>query len=291
MGYLKIIAAILLWSSLGIFIRKIGIPNEEIVFYSSAIAGFLQLSLLTLTGRLRVSFKSDTGSYKLFIFVLLPVFSLVNVLLFYYAFTHTTIANAVLTHYTAPVFVALTAPLFLKEKTLKATWTAITLSSLGLWLILGSPSPHEWTSLNESERNGIIAGASSGLAYAFIILVVRKIALHYSSLAVICAQNSVIALLLLPVMLQDRVFPAHAIPYLAVLGVVHSTMAPILYVQGFRSVKANEGAILGYLEPVGAIILALVFLNEAPGAYALIGGSLILLSGYLILRSKTGDRR
>jgi drug/metabolite transporter (DMT)-like permease len=286
MGYLKIIVAILLWSSLGIFIRKIGIPNEGIIFYSSAIAGLSQLSLLAITGQLGSSFKSDAGSYKLFLFVLLPVFSLVNVLLFYFAFTHTTIANAVLTHYTAPIFVALTAPVVLKEKILKTTWVAIGLSSVGLWLILGAPSPYEWTSLNESERNGIIAGACSGLAYAFIILVLRKIARHYSSLAVICAQNSVIALLLLPVILQNRIFSAHAIPYVAVMGIVHSTIAPILYVQGFRSVKANEGAILGYFEPVGAIILAFIFLNEMPGLYALLGGALILFSGYLILRAK-----
>lgn len=286
MGHLKIITAILLWSSLGIFIRKIGIPNEGIVFYSSGIAGLFQLTLLTLTGRLRGSYKSDTGSYKLLIFVLLPVFSLANVLLFYFAFTHTTIANAVLTHYTAPIFVALTAPVFLKEKVLRATWLAIALSSFGLWLILGAPSPYEWTSMNVSERNGIIAGASSGLAYAFLILILRKIALHYSSLAVICAQNSVIALLLLPVILTKGSFPLHAIPYLAVMGIVHSTIAPLLYVQGFRSVKANEAAILGYLEPVGAIILALVFLHETPRLYALFGGALILCSGYLILRAK-----
>ncbi|MBI5740192.1 MAG: EamA family transporter [Nitrospirae bacterium] len=285
-GYIKIITAILLWSSLGIFIRKIGIPNEGIVFYSSAIAGLFQLSLLTLTGRLGASYKSDTGSYKLLIFVLLPVFSLANVLLFYFAFTHTTIANAVLTHYTAPIFVALTAPFFLREKILKATWLAIALSSFGLWLILGAPSPYEWASMNENERNGIIAGASSGLAYAFIILILRKIALHYSSIAVICAQNSVIALLLLPVMLKSGPFPLHAIPYLAFMGIVHSTIAPVLYVQGFRSVKANEAAILGYLEPVGAIILALIFLREEPGLHALLGGALILCSGYLIMRAK-----
>ncbi len=286
MGYIKIIIAILIWSSLGIFIRKIGIPNEGIIFYSSAIAGFFQLSLLTLTGQIKGAFKPDNGSYKLLLFVLLPVFSLVNVLLFYFAFTHTTIANAVLTHYTAPVFVALTAPLFLKEKILKTTWIAISLSSLGLWLILGAPSLLEWAALNGSERNGIMAGASSGLAYAFIILVIRKIAPHYSSLAVICAQNSVIALILLPVILQQGLFPENEMAYLIVMGLVHSTIAPILYVQGFRSVKANEAAILGYFEPVGAIILALIFLNETPAVYALIGGLLILCSGYLILRHK-----
>ena len=70
------------------------------------------------------------------------------------------------------------------------------------------------------------------------------------------------------------------------MGVVHSTIAPILYVQGFRSVKANEAAILGYCEPIGATILAFIFFHEVPGITAFFGGAMILLSGYLILRAR-----
>jgi len=70
------------------------------------------------------------------------------------------------------------------------------------------------------------------------------------------------------------------------MGVVHSTIAPLLYVQGFRSVRANEAAILGYFEPIGATLLALVFFGEVPGIKALIGGALILYSGYIILKER-----
>ena len=76
-------------------------------------------------------------------------------------------------------------------------------------------------------------------------------------------------------------FTAQSLPYILILGIVHSTIAPFLYVQGFHSVKANEAAILGYLEPVGAIILALIFLHEIPGVNALLGGALILYSGLM----------
>lgn len=36
-------------------------------------------------------------------------------------------------------------------------------------------------------------------------------------------------------------------------------------------------AILGYFEPVGAIILALIFLHEVPDIKALLGGALIFI--------------
>jgi drug/metabolite transporter (DMT)-like permease len=285
MGYLKIITAILIWSSLGIFIRKIKLPNYCIVFYTSIIAGSLQFILLLSTGLLKKTEQFDSKVKNILLLIFAPLCFIANTMLFYFAFRNTTIANAVLTHYTAPVFVAILAPLLLKEKIQKTTWIAIVLSSIGLWLILGGKNPDPVVA-REMEHLGIIAGALSGLAYAFLILIVRKIAPLYPSLFIIFVQNGIVALVLLPFVIKIN-FPLEYIPYLITLGIVHSTLAPLLYVQGFKSVKANEAAILGYFEPVGAIILALIFLHEIPGIQALLGGALILYSGYMILKSRT----
>ncbi len=283
MAYLKIITAILIWSSLGIFVRKTGLPTADIIFYPAVIAGMLQLLILSMTGRMRSALKSDSSANSVFLLALVPICFLANMYLFYFAFTHTTIANAVLTHYTAPIFVALIAPFFLKEKILKTTWLAIILSSVGLWFILGEPVSGGWSVPRGSEQEGIIAGVLSGMAYALIILIIRKIALRYSSLFIIFIQNGIVALLLFPFVLKMHL-TLQSLPYLITLGIVHSTIAPLLYVQGLKSVKANEAAILGYFEPVGAIILALIFLNEIPGIKALLGGALILYSGFMILK-------
>ncbi len=134
-----------------------------------------------------------------------------------------------------------------------------------------------------SAQLGILAGALSGLAYAFLIIIVKKIAPVYSSLFIIFVQNCITALVLLPFVLSMP-FPLEYIPYLLVLGIFHSTLAPMLYVQGFRSVKANEAAILGYFEPVGATVLAFIFLHEIPNIQALAGGGLIIYSGYMIIK-------
>lgn len=285
MGYLKIISAILIWSSLGIFVRKIALPNADIIFYSAVIAGLVQFFLVSLTGRLKKTIRDKNSANSVFLLILLPVCFLGNTLLFYFAFTHTTIANAVLTHYTAPIFVVLMAPVFLKEKILKTAWLAIILSSLGLWLLLGAPASGEGIFTGDSESRGIIAGVISGFAYALLILIIRGIASQFSALFIIFIQNSLVALLLLPFVPMIQL-TWQSLPYIVTLGIVHSTIAPLLYVQGFKSVKAHEASILGYLEPVGAIILALIFLHEVPGIKALIGGAFILCSGYLIVRSR-----
>ncbi len=285
MGYLKIITALLIWSTLGVFIRKVDLPNTALLFYPSLIAGLIQFLVLFSRGALRNSITTEHDRKSILVLLLIPVCFVANSLLFYYAFRNTTIANAVLTHYTAPVFVAIMAPFFLKEKLHSSAWTAIILSSIGLWFILNGPSTPQGSPSGSSEYSGIIAGALSGLAYAFLIITIRSIAAKFSSLFIICVQNMTVALLLLPFILDVRVSLEH-VPYLLTLGIIHSTIAPLLYVQGFHTVKANEAAILGYSEPVGAIIVAYIFLHEIPGKTALLGGALILISGYLILKSK-----
>jgi drug/metabolite transporter (DMT)-like permease len=286
MGHIKIITAILIWSSLGIFVRRIGLPNVAIVFYSAAIAGLIQFALLVLTGGVKKELDASSSANRILLFIGIPSCSLANVLLFYFAFAHTTIANAVLSHYTAPVFVAIMAPLFLKERNQRTIWIAIMLSTIGMWLMLWMPSSGRVIPMSVSERNGIIAGASSGFAYALIILMLRALAFRYSPLFIIFMQNSVMSLILLPFIISIN-FPLKSLPYLIMMGVVHSTLAPILYVQGFKSVRANEAAILGYFEPVAAIMLAFIVLHEVPGITALIGGVLILFSGYMILKTRT----
>lgn len=285
MGYLKIIAAILIWSSLGIFIRKIDLSNEGIIFYSATIAGSIQFLLLLSRGLLKKVKYAEGSRTDTFLLTISPLFFIANAMLFYFALRNTTIANAVLTHYTAPVFVAILAPLLLKENIHKTSWLAIVLSSAGLWFILGGAPAEAAAFHGDSERLGIIAGALSGLAYAFLILIIRRIAVIYSSLFITFVQNSMVVVLLLPFILNTPL-PAQALPYLLIMGVFHSTIAPLLYVQGFRSVKASDAAILGYFEPVGAIILAFALLHEAPGKTALLGGALILFSGYMILKAR-----
>ena len=285
MGYLKIITAILIWSSLGIFVRRIELPNQGIIFYSATIAGVLQFIILVSTGLLKKAKHSEGNTRSALFLLLAPFCFIANTMLFYFAFRNTTIANAVLTHYTAPVFVAVLAPILLKEKIQRTAWLAIVISSIGLWFILGNNSPAAGVHQGGSEHLGIIAGALSGLAYAFLILIIRRIAPLYSALFITFIQNGIVAIVLLPFVLNIQV-TMQSLPYLITMGIVHSTIAPWLYVQGFKSVKANEAAILGYFEPVGAIILAFFVLHEVPGLTALLGGALILFSGYLILRSR-----
>ncbi|MBI5640634.1 MAG: EamA family transporter [Nitrospirae bacterium] len=276
MPSLYILAAIFLWSSLGVVVRRSGVPVHIIIFYSCLIAILVQGVILSLKG-----FRKEIPDSRLLKYpAVLGCVGLVNAFTYYYAFQHTSIANAVLTHYTAPVIVAFLAPVFLKEKITIRIVLAIAVASLGLWIML------DGFSLREGQAEGIIAGLISGFAYAVVIILARVYTQGLNPLVLTFFQNTVIAILLLPFV---RELPLHALWSFVLMGILHSTIAPVLYYQGLKFVSANRAAVLGYLEPVSAIIFSMIFLDEHPGVYALAGGTLIVVSGYMTLRGERAN--
>ncbi len=271
MGPFYILSAIFLWSSLGVVVRKSGIAVHVLIFYSMVIALIVQAIIL-----FRKNYRKEIPEItRLKYPMILGFFSLLNTFTYFYAFKHTTIANAVLTHYMAPIIVAFLAPVFLKEIITKRIILVILMASVGLWIMLNG------FSFQEGHMAGIMAGLVSGLAYAIIIIYLRIQSKIFHPLVLAFFSNAVIALLLAPFVQE---LPFHALWSFLIMGIVHSTIAPILYFKGLQHVTANRAAVLGYLEPVTAIIFSFVLLHEVPGIHSILGGILIIFSGYLTVK-------
>lgn len=269
---LYIIISILLWSSLGVVVRLSGVEIHILIFYSLLTSLIVQGVIL-----LQKNYRKEIPDIKMLKYpAILGCLSLLNTFTYFYAFKNTTIANAVLTHYTAPVIVAFLAPIFLRERITKKIIIAITMASAGLWIML------DGFSFNEKEMAGVMAGLASGLAYAIIIIYLRTQSQNFHPLVFAFFSNAVITLLLIPFV---RDFPIYALWSYLIMGIIHSTVAPILYFKGLQHVSANRAAVLGYIEPVGAIFFASIFLNEQPSSISIIGGALIIFSGYLTLKN------
>lgn len=278
-GAFYVLSAIFLWSSLGVVVRLSGVPVHVLIFYSVLVALALQGAIISREAY-RARIPRGRGLFR--VLFLGPV-ALLNIFTFFYALKHTTITNAMMTHYIAPVVVALLAPFILREALTKRVIASLAISLAGLWVLLGSGAgtavlPVEGPG---AEGLGVLSGLASGFAYAFLVIMVRAYARNYHPLVLAFFQNMMIFLLLLPF---APVFPAGALWSFLLVGVVHSTIAPLLYFMGLREIKASRAAVLGYLEPVSAIILGVVFLGEYPSALSLSGGALILFSGYLTLK-------
>lgn len=262
-------------------VRLSGVPVHVLMFYSSMVSVLIQ-GIILLTGKYRHYLPKSKELPYLFI---LGVISLTNTFTFFYAFKNTTIANAVFAHYIAPVVVAFLSPIFLKERLTKSILFSIVIASVGLWILLGISFSEMMSFFKEpsSDAIGIISGLFSGLAYALVILLARVFSQRFNPLILCFFLNLIISTILLPFV---RVFPLDALLIFLIVGTVHSAIAPILYFKGMSKVRANRAAILGYIEPVGAIIFGMIFLSEYPEAVSLIGGALIILSGYIVIREK-----
>jgi len=282
-GSLYIVGAILLWSALPVLIRLSGMPILDLIFYSVLVSTII-LSFMMPMEKYRSSIPR--GRRLIFLLLLGPVL-LANTITFFYAYKYTTVSNAILTHYICPVLVAMLAPVFLKEVVTKRVVLSIVVASVGLFILLGM-SPAEFIKgLSErgSDAMGIAGGLASGVSYAVLILMVRSFSLNMHPVPMCFVQNLTMLAILLPFVHWP---PEEAAWSFLVMGVAHSTLAPILYYKGMQSVTANRAAILGYLEPVGAIIFGMVFFKEYPKAISLVGGLLILYSGYLALSRNNG---
>ncbi|WP_371808830.1 EamA family transporter [Adlercreutzia sp. ZJ473] len=82
--------------------------------------------------------------------------------------------------------------------------------------------------------------------------------------------------------------PAASWAWVAVLGVVNTGLGCFLYFSSFEGLSAQTVAILGYLEPLSAVVCALMFLGEPMGLWEAVGGVLII--GGAILGTAPGKK-
>lgn len=288
MPHISILSAILIWSSLGLMVRLSGVSVPVLLFYSTLFSLLFQAPLF-LFRRIRREFPEPR---RLPFIMLLALCLLLNMFSFLFAYSKTTVANAVLSHYIAPVIVAFLAVIFLKEKLRAGIVLAIVLSSIGLWIMLGGAAIVDCVTGVFSEGLsftpdlvGVLSGLFSGFAYAVLIILARVFTQRFSYYVLVFLQNAFIVIMLLPFI---REFPVEKTMIFAVMGLFHSTLAPYLYYRGMRYVTASTTAILGYFEPFGAIVLSMVFLSEVPGVNVIAGGLFILVSGYITIHGNGG---
>ena len=205
-----------------------------------------------------------------------------NWIFLFEAYNYTSVATATLCYYLAPILVILASPLVLKEAlTLKKGLCALT-ALVGMVLVSGILETG-FTGL--AELKGILLGLGAALLYASVILMnkkMRPIPAYDKTIFQLAAAS----LSLLPYVLatenwaQITVTPLSLV-LLLVAGVVHTGLAYWMYFGSMDGLKAHTVALFSYIDPILAIILSMVVLQEPMGIPAAIGAVLILGAAYI----------
>jgi len=189
------------------------------------------------------------------------------------------IANAVLLNYMAPIFVALLAPILLKERIERITIFALATSMVGMILI----SSQQSLQVGSWNASGVIFGLLAGLAYAGFIILSKRVVANLSSRTVaFCAYSATMIFLYPSLMGVDLSMDLASWMLLLLLGVFNTGFAVTLYLNGLRLIEAQKAVIFTYLEPVSAVVFGSLFLAQQPTLLMLIGGFLILFAGYIV---------
>ena len=268
-GALSIALAMAVWSSWGVALRGLPLPAYAVTFWVSVVAA-------AAAGAAWAVLRPPAPAFpRGFLAVgAMGALFLLNQWTFFAAYQRTTMAGAVLTHYIAPVLVAATAPLVLRERPVPGLPLAVAAAAVGLVLLLPwGPAGSGGTNLQ-----GLALGTASGVFYAGLILLAGAVTLRAHPIPIVAVQHLVVAVLLAPWALQTAP-TAHDTGILLSLGLVHGAGAGLLYLAGIRRTGAQIAGLLGYLEPVGAVAWGWALFGEGLGARGWVGGLLILGSG------------
>jgi drug/metabolite transporter (DMT)-like permease len=277
-GVVLVAGAASLWGAWSIFLRPTGLPGAvtgPIVF---ALMGVFLLPAVWRSPRARwdraalALFAANVGLDAL------------NVLTFFEALQRTTVAIATLTHYLAPILIALAAPWIDREHVPRArAWALV--ATAGLVLVL-SPWSHDGE--RGSVAIGAALGAVSALAYAGNVFVVRRLVPRIGAERSVSYHALAGAALLAPLgFAHFASVRAVDLGRLAIGSLVLGSIAGAMFVRGLARIGSSRTAILTFAEPVVAVTVGWSWWGEPLAPTALVGAGLIVAAGVGVSRGRS----
>lgn len=207
----------------------------------------------------------------------------------FFAFERTSIATALIVFYTFPMWVALAAvPAFGEHLGVRRVG-AITLSGIGLVMLLAAPTDGQGIDLI-----GVGLALVASLCQTGFALVgaggFRSVPALQSAATLRSFSAAIYAFLLVPLLvalgqggtITEPLAAPEAWALILAAGVIGAAIPAILIIAGYRRVGPTRGAVLMLVEPVTGVILAGLLLAEQPTPVQLAGGVLVLAGAALV---------
>lgn len=197
----------------------------------------------------------------------------------YYAVVTLPLAEATLLQYTYPVFTAVLAFFFLKEKIQRSTMICIILSLLGL-LVMVMPN----LSVSNSEVLpwfSVFIALLGALGSAIAYVIVKRLSKGEDS-SVIIFYFPLISLPLSLILLgDDFVMPnAEALVLLLFVG-IFTQIGQVGITKAMQCEVATKVTAFSYIQVVFSIILGFLLFSEIPSLWTLSGGALIVIGALI----------
>ena len=270
-------------STAAVIIRLIEAPATAIAFYRLAIASIFILplsSFLRNTNGLNQIRLQDT-----LMCLAASVAISIHFVAWIASLEYTSVASSVILVTTSPLIVAFLSKLFFQENLHKNVYVGIALGLIGAVVLTGGDSR-----LEGRELWGDLLAFIGALSFAFYLILGKRVRtrlnnLDYTSFVFLSAS---VMLFVISVIANQPLwnFDSKSIIFIVTLAIIPQLIGHSSITWALGSVRATLVSVAIMAEPVGAILLAWLILNEHPSLANLIGG-LIILSGIFIAYKKS----
>ncbi|EIZ1004116.1 DMT family transporter [Vibrio vulnificus] len=193
----------------------------------------------------------------------------------YYAVTALPLAEATILQYVHPVFTALLAVLFLKERVQPATLACIVLCLLGVFTMVYPSFDASGVGELPMLSVGIALLGAFGSSIAYVI--VRKLSRTEDS-SVIIFYFPLVALPVSAMLIgDDFVVPDVALILVLILVGIFTQIGQFGLTKAMQTQTAGNASAYSYVQIVFSALLGVVLFNEVPSIWTLLGGSLIVI--------------
>ena len=286
-GYVQISLAAVLWGTMGVLAKlsfAFGIHPTTLIALRLVTSFMILFTALVLVKRASLKIHRVDVVPLLVLGILATALQRVA---YFYAVDLTTVTVAAILFYTYPIFVTLSAVLFLHEKVSPRLLVPIILTFLGATLVVRIYD----TSSVSANLQGIVFGLLSSLLFVLYFLMTKRLRRKYAGWTIILYGDGIGALVLLPVIAlatsELAVFPLQLWLLILTIALVPSLLAYLLFSHGLKHVAASKGSILSVIEPLSAALFSLIILGESFEMLQILGVILALVGVVLLLRTDT----
>jgi drug/metabolite transporter (DMT)-like permease len=264
------------WGTIPLVVRHLPLPAVVIAFGRVSIAA-AGLGIALLAG-------ADRGGRRLYswrpgLCVATGAILGIHWAAEFAAYKRAPAGTVILIVYLAPVGIAVVAPRALGEHRDTRTWIALALAVIGSAAI-ARPAVHG------VGRTGIAFALFTAASFVALVIVSKPLADAYGGLRLAFMEMVGAGLTLTPWAVASRWGPPRwSWTLLLLLGLVHTALFLGVYLQALSRITATHVGIMGYLEPVGVVVIAWLFLDESPSIATIAGGALIVAAGALLIRT------
>ena len=261
---LRVVTAAVLFSTGGAAIKDAAFSGMQVASIRSGIAA----SALLLFMRGRITWSWPT--------VGIGAIYAATLTLFVSSTKLTTSANAIFLQSTAPLYIAVLAPLLLGERFRSRDLGFLAAIGAGLAMcFVGRP---ESTATAPDPATGDLLGVLCGLAWALTLLGLRWGERHGArdGMSAVVVGNAIACVAGLPFLASLPAASPVEWATLAYLGVFQIAIAYILLTSGVAHVPALDVSLLLLIEPVLNPIWTWLVHGEDPGTRTLVGGAIII---------------